>query len=263
MAIIKLGTDTNTSYASSSVWSFNFTHTLVAGSNRIIVVGTGGETTLADTSPVWNVDSITYGGAAMTQAVRVVTTETGGGLSNNSSSLWYLLEANLPANGLQTVQINGSGPTSEIEVWGVCTEYGGVYQGGPLTNGVFINSTAPSNTITNTISAPKGSLVRSSYVCGNTGSWTVNNSQVEIIDDSQTTTSYGSSEKVGAVGNETSFSSTFVGTVNRLTRVCAIFRRAPWKVNTVSEAGFVQNVNGVTYGSLGNGPLARINTYDT
>jgi hypothetical protein len=257
--ITKLGTDTSQAYTSTTVWSFSFSHTLVAGSNRLIIVDCGGETTLADTSPIWSVTSITYGGVAMTQAIRTATTETASGYSNNTSEIWYLLESSLPTTGAKTVQINGTGPNSSIEVWGVCTQYGGVEQTAPYaTNGVFVNAVAPSDTITNTITPPRDSLVRSAYVCGNVGTWTVNNSQVEILDAAQTTTSYGSAEKVGALGTETTFSSTYATGANRLTRACAIWRSLPWKINTVSR----WNTQKVST-SVQETTIEKINTYDT
>jgi hypothetical protein len=257
-SITKLGTDTTVAYASASVWSFSFSHTLVAGSNRLIIVDCGGETTLADTSPIWVVNSITYGGVALTKAIRTATTETASGYSNNTSEIWYLLEASLPANGLQTVQINGSGPNSTVELWGICTQYGGVEQAAPTTNGSFVNAVAPSGVITNTISPARGALVRSAYVCGNVGTWTVNNNQVEILDAAQTTTSYGSAELVGALGTETSFSSTYAVTANRLTRAVAVFRPLPWKINTVSRWN-TQKVNTAVQETT----IAKIDTYIT
>jgi len=260
LTISKLGTDTNQSYTSTTVWSFSFTHTLVAGSNRVIIVDVGGETTLADTSPVWVVDSITYGGVSMTRAVRAVTTETASGYSNNSSEIWYLFEASLPTTGLKTIQVNGSGPNSSIEVWGVCTQYGGVEQSLFASNGTFVNAVAPSDTITNTITSPRDSLVRSAYVCGNVGTWTVSGSQsqIEILDAAQTTTSYGAAELVGALGTETTFASTYQTGANRLTRVCAIFRSLPWKINTASRWN-TQKVSTIQQETT----IKKINTYIT
>jgi hypothetical protein len=256
MAISKLGTDTTTIHASSSVWSFSWNHTLVSGVYRMIVVGVGGETTLADTSPIWVATSVTYGGQAMTQAVRAATTETASGYSNNSSELWYILEEDLPADGLQTIQVNGTGPNSSVELFGVCALYQGVLQEAPEANdSIFINSPS-GNTITNTISPSTGSWVRSSYVSGNTGTWTVSGSQVEIYDNQQTTTSFGACELRGAIGTETSLSSTASG-ANRLTRVALSFRPEPWSINTVKK----YKVDEVNTAQLAN--IAKINTYIT
>jgi hypothetical protein len=256
MAIAKLGTDTTTTYASSSVWNFNWSHTLVAGSNRLIIVSVGGETTLADTSPIWYSTSVTYGGQAMTQAVVAQTTETASGFSNNSSAIWYILEANLPATGLRTVQVNGTGPNSSVELFGICSLYEGVLQDVPeATNGNFINSPS-GNVISNAISPTAGAWVISSYVSGNTGTWTVSGSQVEIYDNQQTTTSFGSCELRGAIGSETSLSSTASG-ANRLTRVAASFRPMPWKINTVTK----YKTDEVNTTPIAN--IAKINTYIT
>lgn len=256
MAITKLGTDTNTTYASSSVWSFSWTHTLVSGVYRMVVVSVGGETTLADTSPIWYPTSITYGGQAMTQAARAETTETLAGYSNNSSGVWYILEDDLPANGLQTIQVNGTGPNSSVELFGVCSLYQGVLQEAPEAVASDFLNTPSGNVITNSISPSQGSWVASSYVSGNTGNWTVSGSQVEIYDNQQTTTSFGACELRGAVGSESSLSSTASG-ANRLTRVAMSFRPEPWSINTVKK----YKVDEVNTTQLAN--IAKINTYIT
>ena len=262
MAIQKIGTDTNTTHPSDTVYDFSWTHTLVAGSNRIVVVSVGGETTNADTSPIWYASNVTYGGQAMTQAILAQTTETTG--SNNSTSIWYLLDADLPSDGLQTIQVTGAGANAGVELFGVCCEYSGVFQGLPQTTAeTFVNATAPSDTISNTISPVRDCWVVSSYCCGNVGSWTVGESQVEIYDQSQDVITgagctYGACELRDAVGNETTLSSTYVSGANRLTRVAASFRRTPWKINTVSEAGEIGSVNTTPLSDI-----SEVNTYIT
>lgn len=257
MAIAKAGTDTTTQVTTNS---FSWSHTLVAGSHRIIIVNIGGETTLADSSPIWYATGVTYGGEDMTQCVHVETTETAAGNSNNSNEIWYILEDDLPANGSNTISVTGAGATAPVELFGVCAEYTGVKQEAPdLTNGIFVNATAPSDTISNTLSPDKDSLVVSSYVCGNVGSFTVGQSQVEILDAAQTTTTFGSCELVGAAGTETSFSSTYATGANRLTRGVASFLPfRGWKINTISSDGDVGKVNTIELADIG-----KINDYIT
>lgn len=257
MAIAKIGTDTNTTYTSTSVWNFSFTHTLVSGANRLVVVSVGGETFLADTSPIWYATSITYGGVNMTRAVVAQTTETAGGYSNNSSELWYILEDDLPADGSKTIQVNGTGPNSTVELFGTCSLYEGVYQIVPeAIDSNFIN--APSgNTITNSISPGKNSWVVSSYVSGNTGTWTVDQGQIEIYDGQQTTTSYGACELRDAAGNETILATSIASGANRLTRVAMAFRPMPWKINTIVQYD-VEKLNTILRTNIKN-----INTYIT
>ncbi len=257
MAIAKASTDTTTQVTTNS---YSWSHTLVAGAHRIIVVGVGGETTLADTSPIWYATGVTYGGVAMTAGPTAQTTETAAGNSNNSSECWYILEDDLPANGANTVAVTGAGATAPVELFGVCTQYTGVKQAAPeATDSNFVNATAPSDTISNTISPSAGSLVRSSYVCGNVGTFTVGQSQVEILDASQTTTTFGSAELVGAIGSETTMSSTYATGANRLTRIAASFLPfRGWKINTVSSDGDVGKVNTVDLNDIG-----KINTYVT
>lgn len=257
----KIGTDTNTTHASPTVLDFSFSHTLVSGLNRMIVVAVGGETTLADSSPIWYASSITYGSQPMTNAVLAQTTEVTG--SNNSSSIWYILEEDLPSDGLQTIQITGAGATAPIELFAVCAEYSGVFQGIPeFTASTIINAPAPSDTISTSITTNKRSWVISAYCCGNQGSWTVAESQVEIYDNSQLVdpnggTTFGVCELRGAVGNETSFSSTYVTGANRLTRVSISIGEPPWKINT-TQRYTVEEVNTITRPTINN-----INTYIT
>ncbi len=257
MAIAKAGTDTTTQVTTNS-WTWS--HTLVSGAHRIVVVDVGGETTLADSSPIWYATSVTYGGVSMTQGPVAQTTETAAGNSNNSSELWYILEDDLPADGANTISVTGAGATSPVELFGAATQYTGVAPEAPdLTDSTFVNATAPSDTISNTLSPSAGSLVRSSYVCGNVGTFTVGQSQVEVLDAAQTTTTFGSAEKVTADGTETTFSSTYATGANRLTRVAASFLPfRGWKINTVSSDGEVGKVNTVDLVDIG-----KINTYIT
>ena len=162
MAIEKAGIDTFTQ-ATSNVFSWD--HVLVAGTNRLIVVDAGGETTLADQSPVWDATSITYAGIEMTRAAHAATTETAAGNSNNSSELWYILESDLPSDGTHTIVIYGVNATSPVELFGVCSQYTGVYQGPPEDIGeAFENTPVVDDTIENNISPSVGALIRSAYV---------------------------------------------------------------------------------------------------
>ena len=219
MAIAKIGTDTSNITATTA--SYNWSHTLVAGSNRIIVVSVGGETN-GIVSAAWNVTSMTYGGQVMTKAVSTKTTEPSNGAS---SEIWYIKEADLPSDGANTVQVNGQDGGTAVFLFGLCAEYSGMDQGSlDVTNGVFENSTVVDDTIENSISPSNDAWVISTYACGNLGTdWTVGQSQVELVDVAGGTTArMGTCELRGASG-ETSLSSTFNTTANRMTRVAVSF----------------------------------------
>lgn len=210
MAIAKVGTDTSGTNAS---FSNSFSHTLVSGSNRMVVVCI--ETENINTH---SISSVTYGGQAMTQAV----TYTGG--TYNIAAVYYILEVNLPSDGSNTVVITLTGTASTPYQFGYCAEYTGVHQSSPEAINTAYQTTG--NTISNTISPSTGAWVISSMACGNTGSYTHGESQVEIYDSTDGGGGGGVTAAIaelrGASG-ETSLSSTFSGTVNRLVRVAASF----------------------------------------
>ncbi len=212
VAIAKVGTDTS---ARGNGLTLSWSHTLVTGSNRLVVVCLGSEHNGI------TVSGVTYGGNAMTLAVSYESPAAG---TKMLTQIWYILEANLPANGAKTVTVTATGITTGLEVHALCSEYTGVAQIAPeATNGV---SQTSGNTITNTISPSANSWVISAAGAGDVGSWTHGSPQVEVLDSNGSTSCYGVAELRGASG-QTSLASTYSGTVNRLVRVCASFRVEP------------------------------------
>jgi len=225
--IAKIGTDTVQTLIGVDIndKTLTWSHTLVAGANRLIVVCLGGETFDSDLGDPWVATSVTYGGVVMTKAIGAVTTENGSGLSNNDSELWYLFEADLPADGSKTVIATCSNVISgAVRLFSCCSEYENVdSQLVGDVQGIGYNQTVPSDTIGNAISLQSGDWVFSSYVSGNAGSWTVGQSQVEILDATlDSTVTYGACELRGAIGTESILESTFATTANRLTRVAMV-----------------------------------------
>ena len=208
--IAKVGTDTS---GTGNASPLSFSHTLVAGTNRLVVVSVG-----IENNGNYDVASVTYGEQSMTKAVDKATGTTG---YIYLCEIWYILEANLPSNGAKTVTITGSGTASfDMEINGFCAEYTGVNQGAPeATNGVSQTTGA---TITNTISPSNNAWVISAVGSGNTGSFTHGSPQVEVRDFADASSAFAVAELRGASG-QTSLSSTFSTTVNRLARVCASF----------------------------------------
>lgn len=210
-SIAKVGTDTS---STGNALSLSFSHTLVAGENRLVAVYIGLEN--GDTV---NITGVTYGGNAMTRAVSASTTPSG---FRDVSEVWYILEANLPANGSQTVAITGSGTASSPEINALAAEYTGVKQQGPEATDADAQTSGA--TITSTISPSSGAWVLSSLSAGNTGSFTHSDSQAELIDFNDASSVFSAAELRGGSG-QTSVSSTYTGTVNRLTRAAASFEQ--------------------------------------
>jgi len=211
--ITKVGTDTS---GTGNNLTLSFSHTLVSGTNRIIIVAIGIEN--GDTVDVSN---MTYGGTTMTLAVERITGTSG---FRCLSEIWYILENDLPSDGSQTVEVNCSGTPNTLEINGFCSEYTGVTQGAPeATNGA---SQFSGNTISNTISPSDDAWVISIAGSGNAGSFTHGQGQVEVLDFQDASSTFAVAELRGASG-ETSLDSTYSGTVNRLCRVAASWIKQP------------------------------------
>jgi len=211
--ITKVGTDTS---GTGNILTLSFSHTLVSGTNRIVIISIGIEN--GDTIDVSNV---TYGGTTMTLAVERITGTSG---FRYLSEIWYILENDLPSDGSQTIEVNCSGTANALEVNSFCSEYTGVAQGAPeATNGAAQLS---GNTISNTISPSDDAWVISIAGSGNAGSFTHGQEQVEVLDFQDASSTFAVAELRGASG-ETSLSSTYSSTVNRLCRVAASWIKQP------------------------------------
>jgi hypothetical protein len=205
--IAKVGADTS---GSGINLTLSFSHTLVSGTDRIVIVSIGVEN--GDSIDVF---TVTYGGVAMTLAVEGITGTSG---FRYLTEVWYLLENDLPSDGLHTVEINCTGTSYELKVNGFCSEYTGVSQVAPEATDE--HSQTIGNTTTNDISPSDNAWVISVVGAGNAGSWTHGEGQVEVLDFPDASSTFAVAELRGASG-ETSLSSTFSGTVNRLERVAA------------------------------------------
>jgi hypothetical protein len=208
--IAKVGVDTT---ATGNGLTLSWSHTLVSGSNRLIVV------CLAFEHSGITVSGVTYGGNTMILAVSFESPASG---TKCLSQIWYILEVNLPSIGAKTVTVTATGSSTALEVNAFCSEYTGVKQSAPdATTGI---SQTTGTTITNTISPSPNSWVVSAMGAGNVGSWTHGSPQVEVLDFNDASSCFAVAELRGASG-QTSLASTYTGTVNRLVRVCASFQR--------------------------------------
>jgi hypothetical protein len=220
-AIAKVGTDAT---GTGNATPLEFSHTLVSGSNRIIICAAGIENS-GDTSI-----SATYGGQTMTEAVQE---ETGTSGYLYDAAIFYLLEENLPSDGANTVSFAFSGTLSSVEVNAWCGEYTGVSQGSPEATDPTIWTSG--TTITNDISPSTGAWVISAAGMGNAGTWTHGQSQVETYDANDSSSAFATAELQGASG-ETSLDSTASGTINRGVRIAASWTPAPVNPVTIADS---------------------------
>jgi len=210
--IEKIGTDTS---ATGTALTLSFSHTLVAGSDRLVVVSVG-----IENGNTIDVDSVTYGGQTCTKAIDHITGASG---FRFLAEIWYILDADLPSDDSQTVAITCSGTVSQLEVNGFCSEYTGVTQGAPeATDG---DSQTAGSTITNTISPSDNAWVISGGGSGNVGNWAHDQGQVEVLEFDDSSSTFFVTELRGA-SEETSLSSTYTGNINRLCRACASWTEA-------------------------------------
>jgi len=223
MAITRVGT--NTASTNGTSLPFQWDHTLVAGSNRVVAVMFGTEN-----NGSLGTYTVTYGGETMTVAV---VAKEGSGFQNDAV-IAYILEADLPSNGSNQISITASGSVSTLEISGVCAQYAGVDQSAPATDST--NQTTPA-TIANTISAASGDLILSDIESGNTGSFTHGQSQSELQDYADTSSVQAATDLI-ATGSVSSVDSTFTGTLNRLARVAAVFEPA-----VVSPISIIQDAS--------------------
>jgi len=213
VAIAKVGTDTN---GTGNSLILSFSHTLAAGSNRLIVVYAQ-----AENFGSIDISGITYGGTAMAKAIDGEATSSGFYIL---VEIWYLLEASLGSTGSKTVSITYSGTASSLEVNGFCAEYTGVKQAVP--EATDSDGSTVSTTVTNNVSPSTGAWVFSAVGCGQPGSYTHSSPQTEVLDYADASSQFAVAELRGGNG-ETSESSTWSGSFfNRQHRVCASWASA-------------------------------------
>lgn len=177
--------------------SFNLSHTLGSGSNRIVLATYTQENNSSSCS------SITYNGSNMTK----VGTVTNGA---NSAEIWYILEASLPSAGTYTVAFTCTG----LQSWTVSAiSLFGAAQTAPEASASNTN-TANASITSSITTLTNGAWVVDAIACGETGALSATESgQTERHDLSAGTTMQGgSSTKEVATAGSTNMSWTGGGT---------------------------------------------------
>lgn len=219
--IKKLGTDVSAQFAAFT--GLTVSHTLVAGPNRLVVVGV-----VVENTDTVDVASVSYGGQAMTKAVDAVTGTSG---ARDMMDIWYLLEDDMPADGANNVAVSLSGASNNPGVIVIASSYESVAQEAPESTGSKTETSPADATIECDAVPTRNSWVISFPVCGQPGIWSNGQGQVTVFDSNMTTGTGLTTclaELRDNVGTGTqSLSSTFTpdsSPQNRLGRVSASFR---------------------------------------
>jgi hypothetical protein len=160
-SVLALGTDSTADGGTNT--SFSYSHTLTAGSNRIAICAIVGRAPAG----TYAQETVTYGGVTMSFLHDYYVARGGGDLA--TVRFFYLLEANLPSDGANTVSITGAS-TSGKESWlGV---FSGATQSAPtdLTDFGSYNAAGGINTIDSAPITPplKSNIVLASVLVTNT-----------------------------------------------------------------------------------------------
>jgi hypothetical protein len=202
MTISRLGTNTN----DSGSGNLSFSHTLVAGSDRKVVVFIGFEND-GDRTP-----TVTYGGETMTEGAGC---KTGASDLLNGAYVFYIDEVDLPANGANTVAVTFSGGASQFEAVALCAEFGGVASGIEDSDSTCEGSPGNDTIETTGFSGAADDLFCSAYTSGQEGSnWTYGQSQNELLDSELSSSRHGFTDLIN--GSISTLEATFVSGANRL-----------------------------------------------
>jgi hypothetical protein len=137
MAVSILGSSANN--GANSATTLTVTHTLSAGSNRLVLAAFAWDSHVSDT-----ISSVTYGGNAMTEVTGSPYT---GGALGVALSLWAIKEASLPADGSRDLVVTWG---STIQAYGGVIAFADAHQTTTFTS--VATGTATSDTPSVTVS---------------------------------------------------------------------------------------------------------------
>ncbi len=154
-------------------WTTGLTHTVGAGTDRLLVFVTGFEN---GSDP--DVTGVSYGGVAMTQAVENSITTPNGVVAR--SEIWYLDETGIQAASGNTfvVTYSSSPPSNPLHA---AATFANVDQLGPIYS-TAQNQTTSVDPIEATVNVLTGGMAISGAVCGNGGSYSWGNGWIEATD---------------------------------------------------------------------------------
>jgi hypothetical protein len=205
-----------------STWTTGLTHTVGAGSNRLLIFAVGDEDGTSDPG----VSSVTYGGQTLTRIAGDSEGTGSGGIAIDRVELWYLNAAGIAAASGTTFTVTWGGPAPADPMYAAAS-FANVNQTTPIAaSSTNKTPNATPNPLTTSVSASAGSLAVGGVISGNSGSYTWNNAWTEGVDQtsSNTTTMSTASYSVLSTGTQTA-SATHSGP-NRQVIVAAVLNRS-------------------------------------
>ena len=198
-------------------WTTGLTHTVSAGSNRLLLFAVGYENG-SDTG----VSTVTYG----TQTLTPIIGDVAGTTTVGRVELWYLNEAGIAAASGNTFSVTWGGAAPTQPMYAAAT-YENVNQSTPIADSASnsTDTTAP-NPITAAVNVTDGDMAVAAAISGNTGSYTWGGWTEGTDQTSGATTTMSSAENAATASGTDTASATHSGP-NRQAIVAAALDVAP------------------------------------
>ncbi len=201
--------------STTSISSLSWSHTLGAGTDRIVIVGVTAENTTATNAAV---SSVTFNGVAATAVPNSLI--SGGGTGIIETQLFYVLNSSLPAPGTYTVQVTFHGSIQGAAVGAVSLF--GVNQSAPESVATKVDSSGADSISTSITTHTNGAWVVDAVGSGNSGTFTAASGQTLRWGIASSGSTGASSTKAVATAGATTLSWTHSG-ANRLAHSLASF----------------------------------------
>ena len=221
-------------------WTTGLTHTVGAGTDRLLVLATGYET-----SSVNDITGVTYGGQTMIPIAEEVIDSSG---VYARSALWYLNEAGIQAASGTTFIVTYSSGNPSYMMHAAAT-YQGVDQSAPIADS-SVNSSLTVDPITTPVSTTAGDMSVSIVTCGNNGAYTWGNGWTEGTDQLGGATSTMSTADHPATGGTDTASADYSATINRHAIVAATLNATPATGSAAIEDSTSNTNDGSTAGGM-------------
>jgi hypothetical protein len=191
--------------ASASGTSSTLGYSVSSGSNRVLIVHIGWESTANDTA----VSGVTYGGQSMTEAFQIATPDSG---YSAGVASYYILDAGIAAASGNTISPSFSG-TSPDDIMITAASYEGVNQTGgsttvPETHTAETNESTPNPFTTIDITETSGNLVVAAITCGNSTSFTWHSDMTEQEDVAAASSATGFADRLAVTGSNVTIEAT-------------------------------------------------------
>lgn len=189
----QIGYDASSSASGGSDNAFTISHTIGAGSDRVLIVGFSSEDgTAADQVP----STVTYNSTAMTAVTSATTSE-----GTNRVDMYYMLETDLPSTGAYSLVVTFTDTCQNFH--GMSYSFSNVAQEAPTGNAnTATTSTTISTSITTTIA---NSYLIDHVVAGGITNFTETAGQTNKLEtDENSSTSAGSTKSVAVAQSNSS-----------------------------------------------------------